>query len=225
MTTDFFAAFAIGLLGAGHCLGMCGGIAAAITLGMPGQQQGQRFPFLLLYNAGRLASYATAGALIGGAVAGMASFSGISSALLYLRLCAALMMILLALYIGQWWQGITKIEFLGQSLWRRISPFAKSMLPLKSPFAAFPFGLIWGWLPCGLVYSTLSWAAVAGNAVSGAMVMLAFGLGTLPAMLLVGAMAERLNHWLSNHIFKKTSAFILLSYGIHTGYVAITQFS
>ncbi|MCM0149521.1 sulfite exporter TauE/SafE family protein [Photobacterium galatheae] len=225
MTSDFFAAFAIGLLGAGHCLGMCGGIAAAITMGMPGQRQGQRFSFLILYNAGRLASYAIAGALIGGAVAGMASLSGISSALLYLRLGAALMMILLALYIGQWWQGVTKIEILGQSLWRHISPFAKSLLPLKSPFAAFPFGVIWGWLPCGLVYSTLSWAAVAGNAASGAMVMLAFGLGTLPAMLLVGVMAERLKHWLSNQLFKKTSALMLLSYGLHTGYVAIAQFS
>ncbi|MDO6705349.1 sulfite exporter TauE/SafE family protein [Photobacterium sp. 1_MG-2023] len=225
MSTDFFAAFMIGLLGAGHCLGMCGGIAAAITLGMPGQQQQHRFPFLLCYNLGRLVSYAAAGALIGGAVAGMASLSGLSTALLYLRLLAALMMILLALYLGQWWQGVTKIEAVGQILWRRIAPLAQSMLPLKSPISAFPFGLLWGWLPCGLVYSTLSWAAVAGNTVSGAGVMLAFGLGTLPAMLLVGSMAERLKLWLSNQIFKKTSAVLLLVYGIHTGYIAITQFS
>ncbi|QUJ69087.1 sulfite exporter TauE/SafE family protein [Photobacterium sp. GJ3] len=215
----------IGLLGAGHCLGMCGGIAAAITLGMPGQQQQRRFPFLLCYNLGRLVSYAAAGALIGGAVAGMASLSGLSTTLLYLRLLAALMMILLALYLGQWWQGVTKIEAVGQILWRRIAPLAQSMLPLKSPISAFPFGLLWGWLPCGLVYSTLSWAAVAGNAVSGAGVMLAFGLGTLPAMILVGTMAERLKLWLSNQIFKKTSAVLLLVYGIHTGYIAITQFS
>nr|WP_249199232.1 sulfite exporter TauE/SafE family protein [Photobacterium sp. GJ3] len=225
MSTDFFAAFMIGLLGAGHCLGMCGGIAAAITLGMPGQQQQRRFPFLLCYNLGRLVSYAAAGALIGGAVAGMASLSGLSTTLLYLRLLAALMMILLALYLGQWWQGVTKIEAVGQILWRRIAPLAQSMLPLKSPISAFPFGLLWGWLPCGLVYSTLSWAAVAGNAVSGAGVMLAFGLGTLPAMILVGTMAERLKLWLSNQIFKKTSAVLLLVYGIHTGYIAITQFS
>ncbi|UIP29333.1 sulfite exporter TauE/SafE family protein [Photobacterium sp. TLY01] len=225
MSTDFFAAFVIGLLGAGHCLGMCGGIAAAITLGMPGQQQNRRFPYLLCYNTGRLVSYAAAGAVIGGAVAGMATLSGLSTALLFLRIFAAVMMILLALYIGQWWQGVTKIEVLGQSLWRFISPFAKSMLPLKSPLAAFPFGLVWGWLPCGLVYSMLSWAAVAGNAASGAGVMLAFGLGTLPAMLLVGSFAETLKQWLSNQVVKKTSALLLLAYGIHTGYVAITQFS
>lgn len=223
MNIDFYAAFVIGLMGAGHCLGMCGGVAAALTLGMPGQQQAKRWPYLLSYNTGRLISYAIAGAIIGGAFAGIASLGGYSTGLVSLRLFAAIMMILLALYIGQWWQGITKIERVGQFLWRFVSPTAKSLLPLKSPVAALPFGLLWGWLPCGLVYSTLSWAAVSGSAFSGAAVMLAFGLGTLPAMIAVGSVAQQLQNLLKNLYFKRASALLLLGYGVHTGYIAIKQ--
>ncbi|GAL03604.1 heavy-metal-associated domain (N-terminus) and membrane-bounded cytochrome biogenesis CcycZ-like domainprotein [Photobacterium aphoticum] len=175
---------------------MCGGVAAAVTLGMPGDQQSRRWPYLFCYNAGRLFSYMVAGAIIGGAFAGMANYSGYTSSLVALRLVAAFMMILLALYIGQWWQGVSRIERLGQGLWRQLAPKAQSLLPLKSPFAALPFGALWGWLPCGLVYSTLSWAAVSGGAFSGASVMFAFGLGTLPAMIAVGGMAQQLQKWL-----------------------------
>jgi sulfite exporter TauE/SafE len=220
---DFYAAFAIGLMGAGHCIGMCGGVAAALTLGMPGQERKNRWLYLLAYNVGRIFSYSIAGAIIGGAFAGMAAYSGYSSALILLRLFAAFMMIALALYLGQWWQGITKIERVGQSLWKYISPVAKSFLPLKSPFSALPFGVLWGWLPCGLVYSTLSWAAVSGSAIGGASVMLAFGLGTLPAMLLIGSVAEHAKHILRNLFFKRASALLLLAYGVHTGYIAIKQ--
>ena len=223
MNTDFYAAFVIGLMGAGHCLGMCGGVAAALTLGMPGQQKTIRWPYLLCYNTGRLISYAIAGAIVGGAFAGLASLSGYSTALISLRLFAALMMIVLALYIGQWWQGIVRIEQAGQFLWRYLSPVAKSLLPLKSPAAALPFGLLWGWLPCGLVYSTLSWAAVSGSTVAGAGVMFAFGLGTLPAMIAVGTMAQQLQTLLKSLYFKRASALMLLIYGLHTGYIAIKQ--
>ncbi|MGF1724913.1 sulfite exporter TauE/SafE family protein [Photobacterium nomapromontoriensis] len=223
MNVDFYAAFLIGLMGAGHCLGMCGGVAAAITLGLPGSQQSQRWPYLACYNTGRLVSYMIAGAIIGGMFASMAHFSGYMMALSALRLIAAIMMILLALYIGQWWQGISQIERVGQGLWRHLSPKAKSLLPLKSPVAALPFGALWGWLPCGLVYSTLSWAAVSGSAVSGAGVMLAFGLGTLPAMIAVGAMAQQLQQVLRSLYFKRASALLLLVYGVHTGYIAIKQ--
>lgn len=223
MNIDFYAAFAIGLMGAGHCIGMCGGVAAALTLGMPGQERKNRWLYLLAYNVGRIFSYSIAGAIIGGAFAGMAAYSGYSSALISLRLLAAFMMIALALYLGQWWQGITKIERVGQSLWKYISPVAKSFLPLKSPFSALPFGVLWGWLPCGLVYSTLSWAAVSGSAIGGASVMLAFGLGTLPAMLLIGSVAEHAKQVLKNLYFKRASALLLLAYGVHTGYIAIKQ--
>ncbi|KHT63805.1 cytochrome biogenesis protein [Photobacterium gaetbulicola] len=223
MGVDFYAAFIIGLMGAGHCLGMCGGVSAAITLGIQTNQQSSRWPYLVLYNLGRIVSYMIAGAIIGGAFASLANYGGQAAALASLRLLAAIMMILLALYIGQWWHGVSKIEGLGKGLWRYLSPVAKNLLPLRTPLAAIPFGVVWGWLPCGLVYSTLSWAAVAGSATSGAAVMLAFGLGTLPAMFAVGSMASHLQKWLKNLYFKRVSALLLLAYGVHTGYIAIKQ--
>ncbi|PSW72214.1 cytochrome biogenesis protein [Photobacterium sp. GB-50] len=221
---DFYAAFLIGLMGAGHCIGMCGGVAAAITIGMPeSTKNSKRWIYLLNYNFGRLVAYTVAGAIIGAMLASIATINGSNSPLIFMRFLAAIMMIILALYIGQWWFGLNKIERVGQVVWRYISPLASSFLPLKSPIKALPFGFLWGWLPCGLVYSTLTWAAVSGSALNGAIVMLAFGLGTLPAMLAVGGFATQLKICLKNLYFRRVSALLLMVYGIQTGYIAIKQ--
>ena len=221
---DFYAAFLIGLMGAGHCIGMCGGVAAAITIGMPeNTKNSKRWIYLLNYNLGRLVAYTVAGAIIGAMLASVATINGSNSPLIFMRFLAAIMMIILALYIGQWWFGLNKLERIGQVAWRYISPLATSFLPLKSPIKALPFGFLWGWLPCGLVYSTLTWAAVSGSALNGAIVMLAFGIGTLPAMLAVGGFATQLKVWLKNLYFRRVSALLLMSYGIQTGYIAIKQ--
>ncbi len=98
-------------------------------------------------------------------------------------------------------------------------------MPLKSPFHAVPFGFLWGWLPCGLVYSTLSWAAVSGNAINGSLLMLSFGLGTLPAMLLVGLGADALKKWLNHVVTKNISGLLLMGYGLQTIYIALNQLS
>lgn len=224
VSLDYYAAFLIGLMGAGHCIGMCGGVAAAITIGMPDNtQNSKRWIYLLNYNVGRLLSYTVAGAIIGAMLASVATINGTNSPLILMRFIAAIMMIILALYIGQWWFGLNKLERVGQVAWRYISPLATSFLPLKSPIKALPFGFLWGWLPCGLVYSTLTWAAVSGSALNGAIVMLAFGLGTLPAMLAVGGFATQLKIWLKNLYFRRVSALLLMAYGIQTGYIAIKQ--
>ncbi|KJG36351.1 cytochrome biogenesis protein [Photobacterium angustum] len=221
---DFYAAFLMGLMGAGHCIGMCGGVAAAITIGMPeNTKNSKRWIYLLNYNLGRLVAYTVAGAIIGAMLASVATINGTNSPLIFMRFLAAIMMIILALYIGQWWFGLNKLERIGQVAWRYISPLATSFLPLKSPIKALPFGFLWGWLPCGLVYSTLTWAAVSGSALNGAIVMLAFGLGTLPAMLAVGGFATQLKIWLKNLYFRRISALLLMAYGIQTGYIAIKQ--
>ncbi|EEX92354.1 membrane protein [Vibrio orientalis CIP 102891 = ATCC 33934] len=221
MSPDWIGAFLIGLIGAGHCMGMCGGIASMLTIGQ--SQPSKTIP--LFYNFGRLASYAFIGAIVGGTVASISEISSINNALTWLRLAAAVFMVLLACYIGRWWQGLLAIEKLGQSLWRVISPAGKSLLPLKSPVHAIPFGFIWGWLPCGLVYSTLTWSAVSGSALNGALIMAAFGLGTLPAMLLMGFGATYLHKLQQSQIFRNLGALILLTYGLYTGYGAIILLS
>lgn len=130
--TDWLGALIIGILGAGHCMGMCGGIASAVAVGNPNST---RTLFItLFYNLGRLSSYAVTGAVIGGAVSSIAQFSDFNLALTYLRLVSAVFMILLGLYIAKWWQGLLVVEKLGQGIWKFVSPVGQRLLPLRSPF-------------------------------------------------------------------------------------------
>ncbi|MGR2701387.1 sulfite exporter TauE/SafE family protein [Vibrio campbellii] len=214
MSPDFIGAFMIGLVGAGHCMGMCGGIASLLSMGAPNNKPSSSIP--LFYNFGRLASYALIGAMVGGAISGLSELSGLTQSLAWLRFVAALFMILVALYIAKWWQGLLVVEKAGQYIWKFISPAGKRLLPLKHPSHAFPFGFVWGWLPCGLVYSALTWSAVSGSALNGGLIMLAFGLGTLPSMLAVGYGARHFQNLQKSLIFRNISALILISYGMYT---------
>ncbi|WP_049536012.1 sulfite exporter TauE/SafE family protein [Vibrio harveyi] len=214
MSPDFIGAFMIGLVGAGHCMGMCGGIASLLSMGAPNNKPSSSIP--LFYNFGRLASYALIGAIVGGAISGLSELSGLTQSLAWLRFVAALFMILVALYIAKWWQGLLVIEKAGQHIWKFISPAGKRLLPLKHPMYAFPFGFIWGWLPCGLVYSALTWSAVSGDALNGGLIMLSFGLGTLPSMLAIGYGASHFQKLQKSLIFRNISALILISYGMYT---------
>lgn len=217
MTPDWIGAFVVGLIGSGHCMGMCGGIASLLSIG--NTKPSPVIPFL--YNLGRLLSYAVIGGVIGGAISSIGQLSDFNALLGWLRLFAAVFMIILGLYIGKWWFGLLFFERIGQKLWRYISPIGKSFLPLKHPSHALPFGFIWGWLPCGLVYSMLTWAAVSGSWYNGAGIMLAFGLGTLPAMLTVGMGANFFKKLQQVDLFRQLGAILILIYGFYTGYMAL----
>lgn len=148
------SALILGLLGGGHCLGMCGGLMGALTLAIPAEQRGRRLRLLLAYNLGRILSYACAGLLLG--LAGWAvARTPLAGAL---RVVAGLLLIAMGLYLAGWWSGLTRVEALGRGLWRHLEPFARRLLPVSSLPRALLLGAIWGWLPCGLVYSTLLWA-------------------------------------------------------------------
>ncbi|SYZ81315.1 membrane copper tolerance protein [Vibrio paracholerae] len=217
MTPDYIGAWVIGLLGAGHCLGMCGGISGLLSLNQP-----HRSPRLLLYyNLGRLLSYAIIGGIVGGLTSSLTALIDIQSALTWLRILAALLMVVLGLYIGRWWFGLLWLEKIGQKIWPLISPLGKSFLPLKQQWHALPFGLIWGWLPCGLVYSMLTWAAVAGSFSQGAAIMLAFGLGTLPAMLATGWGVTKITYWQKSIFVRRGAALLIITYGLYTAYDAV----
>lgn len=224
MINDFIAALFIGLLGAGHCLAMCSGIASAITFSTPTtQNKFSVFITLILYNIGRVSSYSLAGAFVAGSSSALVVFFGGKEALIYLRVLAAFLMICLALYLSRLWFGLLILEKAGQFVWRFIKPIAQYFLPLKHPTFAFPLGFFWGWLPCGLVYSTLSWAASSGSTKNGALIMLGFGLGTLPAMLTVGSLSQQLKRTLNHRYFRYTSALLLVTFALHTLYVALQQ--
>lgn len=220
MNVDLLGALFIGFLGSAHCIGMCGGIASAMSI--TAVTASDRYLTIFLYNIGRLLSYFVAGLIVGGAISSASMLITDSSGLNWLRLLSALVMIVLALHIGKWWQGIVHLEKLGQWLWKRISPAAQKLLPLTSPLHALPLGFLWGWLPCGLVYSALTWAAVSGSAINGGMTMFAFGLGTLPSMLLVGISANSMNKLKNSIIFRQIGALLLLFYGSYTAIATIS---
>jgi sulfite exporter TauE/SafE len=218
LTTSFLAAFLIGLSGGAHCFGMCGGIVGALTLGLPaptGRPLLGRWPFLLAYNLGRLISYVAAGMLAGGVGAWAAHLLAVHRAQLTLQLLAGLFMILLGLYLAGWWTGLARLEQAGGRLWRRIEPLGRRLLPVRTPGRALGIGLVWGWLPCGLVYSVLVWAMGAGGALNGGLLMLCFGLGTLPALLAMGAFAATLARFIRHPWFRQVAGALVIGFGIY----------
>lgn len=198
----------LGLLGSAHCLGMCGGIAATISMG----QKSARLPNLLGYNLGRLISYSIAGALVGS----LGILVKDSTLAIFLRTLAGILLITMGLYVAQWWKGLVHVEKLGNKLWSFIRPTASKLLPVKSIKQALLLGFFWGWLPCGLVYSTLIWAATAQSPLQSGSLMLAFGVGTLPAMLTTGLLAKQVQNLLANRNVQYVAGFLILLFGLYT---------
>jgi sulfite exporter TauE/SafE len=217
--SSYLAAFVVGLLGGGHCLGMCGGIVGALTFGLPASVQSRlinTFPYQLGYNLGRISSYVFAGAIMGGLGVLLTQVVPVYIAQQILLVIASVFMILLGLYLGGWWTGLARIERLGNLLWAKIEPFARKLLPVKSPGQAWILGLVWGWIPCGLVYSMLVWTVSAGSVAKGAGLMLAFGLGTLPNLFLMGVLAGSLARWLKDIRVRRGAGLIVILFGIVT---------
>ena len=205
------SAFGLGLAGAGHCLGMCGGIAAALNLG------GTRTPAVTLaYHGGRVASYALLGGLLGLA-AGSVDIAVWGKLLRYL---AGLLLIGMGLYVADWWRGMMLLERLGARLWQPVQRLSARWLPVRHWPQGFALGLCWGLMPCGLIYSSLALAATARNALDSATMMLFFGLGTLPAMVATSFGADRLQAFLRHRGLKLLIALLLIASGLWTLYFA-----
>ncbi len=214
----FLAAFLVGLTGGVHCFGMCGGIVGALTLGLPPARDHPllaRLPYLLAYNGGRIASYVTAGALAGGVGAWAAHLVSVHRAQLGLQAVAGVFMVLLGLYLGGWWPVLGHLERAGGVLWRRIEPLGRGLLPVRTPAQALGIGLVWGWLPCGLVYSVLVWAIGSGGATGGGLLLLGFGLGTMPALLASGAVAAALAGFVRRTGVRQAVGILLVSFGVY----------
>ncbi len=219
MAAELLSAFLVGLLGGVHCAGMCGGIVGALTFGLPEpvrQSLWKLVPFQVAYNLGRVSSYVLAGAVMGGLGMLLARVMPVYYAQRGLLAMAGVFMILLGLYLGGWWFGLTRLEKMGGSLWRRIEPFARRLLPVRSTGQALILGLLWGWIPCGLVYSMLIWSVSAGSAVNGAALMLAFALGTLPNLLAMGVVAAGLASLLRKPGVRQLAGGTVILLGFYT---------
>lgn len=190
---------------------MCGGIIGALSFSLSAQTPGKRWLLLLGYNVGRISSYTLMGAGMAALVASLPA-----SPWPLARTLAGVLLVLMGLYMAGWWRVLTLLERLGQRLWLRIKPLGNRLLPIDSLPKTLVLGALWGWLPCGLVYSALAYAAVQPGSLSGALVMLCFGLGTLPAVLLGGLGAARLRYWLAKQSLRNFLGVAFIAFGLWT---------
>lgn len=205
------AVFVTGLLGGVHCVGMCGGIVTAFA----GQSGASRWPLHLLYNLGRIGSYALAGAIAGTAGSIGLLLNDMLPVQQSLYVLANLMLIAMGLYLAGMTRVAAALERAGLVLWRRIQPVTRRLLPADTLPRAFGLGMLWGWLPCGLVYAVLASALVSGNALSGAAVMLAFGLGTLPNLMVAGLAMRRLTLVRQARPLRLAAGALVLGFGVY----------
>ena len=225
--------FLIGLAGSVHCIGMCGGIVGALSLASmpPAAAPARPFPVavvqrppvpaaldstqrVLAYNAGRIASYALAGAIAGGFAGGLRTLSGITALQTGGYWLANLMLVALGLWLMDAWRGLARVEAAGGLLWARLQPLTRRLLPIDRPVKMLAAGALWGWLPCGMVYSMLMTALLTQSAAAGATVMLVFGLGTLPMLLVLGLAGQRLRTTLQKKAVRVGSGLMVLAFGL-----------
>ena len=208
---SLLAALLAGLLGGVHCVGMCGGIVAAFSFRADGSAP--PFRLHLAYNLGRVFSYALFGALAGalGASLKLADFLPVQT-LLYIL--AQVVMILLGLYLAGFSRWVLVFERAGGGLWKRVKPLFQKLLPVRSLPQAVLAGMVWGWLPCGLVYSILVSALAAGSPTSGAALMLAFGLGTLPNLLGMGLFARQIQPFMQQLWVRRVAGLTVAGFGV-----------
>ena len=207
-----FSMFLVGLLGSTHCLGMCGGIVTALTVRLPGDRP--RRMLQLAYHAGRLATYTAGGALAAGLGSAALLLDGLLPVQIVLYVAAQLMLVALGLYLLGISRYLDLFERAGRALWRRIQPATSGFRPAGSSPRAFVCGMLWGLLPCGLVYSVLAIALLSGSAASGALIMLAFGLGTLPALLAAGTLLPGLQGMFRAQIARRAAGGIIIAFGL-----------
>ena len=208
------AALLAGLLGSAHCLGMCGGISGLFAVNAGVASLRQQLPFAFVYNIGRVVSYAVLGVIAGsfGSVIIKASPSLAGG----IRMLSGIIIILVGLKVAFDLRLLNAIERMGASLWSKITPAAKSLVPVTSLPRVLGLGLLWGWLPCGLVYSVLMIAATSADPAAGALTMVAFGIGTMPAMVLTGLGAARLSQIMRRRSSRIGLGLLIVALGILT---------
>ena len=224
--TSWIAALLLGLFGSSHCLVMCGGIGAAVAIRRPSHLIGsdrsvctpqvqQSASHIFLFNLGRILSYGLIGIIFGGLGLIVAELH--QTLLPILRTLAGLLLIGMGLYIGRWSLWLSHLEKLGQGFWKnRIQPLASRLLGQQSTKSILILGALWGWLPCGLIYSTLAWTATSSSPLESGLLMVIFGLGTLPAMLAIGFSAASFLSFLRHQLVRQCAGALLISYGVWT---------
>ena len=208
----FFTLFLLGFFGGTHCIGMCGGLSSAFALQLPPHLN--RLGLIVLLNLGRISSYVLIGLIVG--LVGQIGISLDDTRWLQngLYIAANVLLLLLGLYLAGLSTAATQIERIGRPIWKRLNPILNRLLPIKSVPACFGVGMLWGWLPCGLVYSASLYALGSGNAVQGGLYMLAFALGTLPNLLAMGIFAAQLKTLLQRRAIRLCAGLLVAGWAV-----------
>ncbi len=213
-TSSYIVAFAMGLATSLHCVGMCGSIIGTLTLSLsPNVRNSKKllWPFVLNYNLGRITSYSLAGTIAGIVESFIPAPVTDINGYRILQLLSAAVMAGAGLYIAGWLPHFAYIEKAGTHFWKKIEPFGRKLIPVKDPVQAFLFGMVWGWLPCGLVYTALALALTTGDVAKSTLTMLSFGLGTLPAVMGIGIMTSVLTRLSRMQKFKQAVGLFMIS--------------
>jgi len=216
-TVDFVSIITIAFLGSfGHCIGMCGGIVIAYSSTKIGQtwNKTQQSIAHLLYSFGRILTYAILGAIFG-ALGGVATFSNTANGILWLVAGTAMLLTGLSL--------LGKIKFLtliehsfSSSFWYKQN--FKTLLKSQTYFSFFLLGMLNGLLPCGFVYFFAITAASTASPFYGAIVMIVFGLSTIPALFSLGFFVGLFKQTNLRNIMIKLAAISVILYGGYTIY-------
>ncbi len=220
------SAFLLGLFSTVHCIGMCGGIIGALSLSLPVQIRHTKprlFSFIAAYNIGRISSYTLAGLVAGAVGTGILQSAGFDQGHTVLRLVGVSMMIAIGLYLTGWLPQLALVEKIGIPVWKRLEPFGRKLMPVNTLPKALLYGIIWGWLPCGLVYFVLIWALTAGDAIDGALTMLAFGLGTLPTLMTAGFMASWLTRFARSSRTRQVVGLLIILMAIGSLFIPMSH--
>lgn len=215
------AAFVTGLLGSAHCFGMCAGLSGLFAVNASVASLRPQIPMAVAYNTGRILSYAFLGIVV--ASLGQTVVKAIPNIAAPVRFASGLLIVIVGLQVAFNWRFLAPVEKAGAKIWNHIAPAAKGLLPVTSMPKALGLGLLWGWLPCGLVYSVLLLAATTANAVNGGLVMLAFGVGTMPAMIMTGISASKLSRFMSRK--RLGAGLLIVLIGLLTLAMPVMKFS
>jgi sulfite exporter TauE/SafE len=213
--TTVLAMLVLGVLSSVHCGAMCGGIVTAFSTAAPLRPRTELLARQAAFNAGRISTYAALGGLAGalGSVGALASEALAAQTALYIFANATL--VLVGVHLAGFGGPLARLEALAASLWRRVQPLASRLLPAPGWPRAYAAGLLWGLLPCGLVYGALAVAIFAGSALDGALGMLAFGAGTLPVLVATGAAAAGARSWLRRRAVRAGAGALVLAFGTY----------
>ena len=218
----YTSAFLLGLFSTIHCVGMCGGIIGALSLSLPADirsNKARMLMFITTYNTGRILSYSFAGLVAGAIGTGVLASAGFDQGHAVLRAIGVAMMVAIGLYLAGWLPQLAIVEKIGVPVWKKLEPVGRKLLPVASLPKALAYGVIWGWLPCGLVYFVLLWALTAGNAMQGAFTMLAFGIGTMPTLLTTGFMTSWLTRFARSSRARQVVGLLIIAMAVGSLYL------